>query len=119
MPILNSVYRGKKLFVSEFFCPNCFVIRPYDIKPMSKDMTLYVIPFLERNAADHVIECQVCKSAFDPNILNRNIQGLFKLAGSAKQQLDQGISPGYLKLKFISDGLQESFADQLLILAQH
>ncbi|SRR6266487_569036 len=119
MPIINSVYKGKKLFSSEFFCPNCFVIRPYDIKPMSKDITFYPVPVLESNEANHVIECQVCKSAFAPDILKRNIQSLFKLVGAAKRQLDQGIGPGYLKLQLISDGLQESFADQLLTLAQH
>ena len=119
MPIINSVYKGKKLFASEFFCPNCFVIRPYDLKPMSKELMFYPIPFLESNEPGHVVECKVCKSAFDPEILQRNIQSLVKLAGAAKYQLDKGISPGYLKLQLISDGLQESFADKLISLAQH
>ena len=118
MPILNSVYKGKKLFVSEFFCPNCFVIRPYDLRPTSKELTFYPIPFLETREAFDVIECQECKNVFDPEILKRNIQSLLKLAGIAKYQLDQGIAPGFLKLQLISDGLQESFADQLITLAQ-
>ena len=119
MPIVNSVYKGKKLFVSEFFCPHCFVVRRYDLKPMSKELTLHPIPLLEANEASDVVECQVCKNAFNPEILRRNIQSLLKLAGTAKYQLDQGISPGFLKLQLLSDGLQESFADKLLILAQH
>jgi hypothetical protein len=119
MPILNSVYKGKNLFASEFFCPNCFAVRPYELKPMSKEMTLYAIPFLESNEASHVIECKVCKNAFDPDILKRHIQSLFKLVGTAKYQLEQGISPGYLKLQLISDGLQENFADELITMAQH
>ena len=119
MPIFNSVYRGKKLFVSEFFCPNCFVIKPYDLKPMSRELTFYPIPFLETNDASDVVQCQVCKNAFDPEILNRNIQSLLKLAGTAKHQLEQGISPRILKLQLISDGLQEGFADKLITLAQH
>ena len=119
MPILNSVYYGKKLFASEFFCPYCFVIRPYHVKPMSKKMTFCVIPFLEKNEAVHVIECHVCKKAFDPAVLERNIQSLFKLAGTAKGQLDQGISPGYLKLRLMNDGLKEIVVDTLLSLALH
>ena len=119
MSIINSVYTGKKLFASEFFCPNCFVMRPYDLKPMSKELTFYPIIFLETRGVRDVVECKVCKNAFDPEILRRKIQSLFKLGSSAKQQLDQGIFPGYLKLKFISDGLQESFADKLIDLAQH
>ena len=86
---------------------------------MSKELMFYPIPFLESNEPGHVVECKVCKNAFDPEILMRNIQSLFKLAGAAKYQLDKGISPGYLKLQLISDGLQESFADKLISLAQH
>ena len=119
MPIVDSVYKGKKLFMSEFFCPHCFVIRPYNLKPMSLDITFYPIPILESNEVNHVIECQVCKNAFDPEILRRNIQSLFRLVGAAKYQLDLGISPGFLKLQLISDGLQESVADNLINLATH
>lgn len=119
MAIINSVYQGKKLYVSEFVCPNCLVIRPYKLKPMSKGLTFYPIAFLETNEASDGVECQECKNAFDPAILNRNIQRLLRLAVAAKYQLDQGISPAYLKLQLISDGLQESYADKLIILAQH
>ena len=119
MPILNSVYKGKNLFVSEFLCPNCLVVRSYDIKPMSKEITFYSIPLLEESIPAHVIECQVCKNAFNPEVLQRNIQSMLRLAGAAKHKLDQGISPGYLKLQLISDGLKESFADKLISLAKH
>lgn len=119
MPIINSVYTGKKLFASEFFCPHCLAIRPYDLKPMSKDIAFYPISFLETSEPSDVVECQGCKNAFNPEILKRNIQSLFRLAGRAKYQLDQGISPAYLKLQFVSDGLQESFADKLISLALH
>lgn len=118
MPILNSIYKGKKLFVSEFFCPHCFVIRPYDLKPMTREIAFYPVPLLATNEPNHVIECQVCKKAFDPEILNRNIQSLYKLAGAAKYQLDRGISPGYVRLQLISDGVKESLADKLISLAQ-
>ena len=119
MPILNSVYYGKKLFASEFFCPHCLVVRPYEIKPISRELAFSVIPLLEANETNHVIVCQGCKKAFDPEILKRNIQSLFKLVGAAKGQLDRGISPGYLKLKLMSDGLTEVVVDQLITLAQH
>lgn len=119
MVILNSVYKGKKLFVSEFFCPHCFVIRPYALKPMSKELMFYPIPFLETSEASDVVQCQACKNVFDPEILKRNIQSLLKLTGTARSQLDKGISPGFLKLQLISDGLQESFAENLIALAQH
>ena len=119
MPIVNSIYKSRKLFASEFFCPNCLVTRPYDIKPMSGDIILYPIPFMEANEPGHVIECRSCGNAFNPEILMRNVQSLFRLAGTAKFQLDKGISPGFLKLQLMSDGLDESFAAKLVSLAQH
>ena len=119
MPIVNSVYKSKKLFASEFFCPNCLVIRPYELRPMSREIILTPIPFMDADEPRHVVECQFCGRAFDPEILTRTVQNIFRLAGAAKQQLDTGISPGFLKLQLMSDGLQESFADQLISLAQH
>ena len=118
MPIVNSVYKGKKLFVSEFFCLHCFGVRCYNLKPFSKEMIIYPIPFLEENEPRHVIECQICKNVFDPEVLNRNIQSLLKLASKAKYQLDWGVSPAFLKLQLVSEGLQESFAEKLIMLAQ-
>ena len=99
MPIVNSVYKGKKLFASEFFCPHCYVIQPYHLKPMSKEIAFHPIFILETKEPPHVVECQICKNAFDPEVLARNIQGIFKLACSAKDQLEKGTSPGYLKLQ--------------------
>ena len=119
MPIVNSVYKGKKLFVSEFFCPHCFMMRAYDIKPMSKEIVFCQIPFLAENEPGHVIECQACKNAFDPEILSRHIQSLFRLAGTAKYQLQRGTSPGFLKRQLMSDGLQENFAEHVVTFAQH
>ena len=86
---------------------------------MSKDLTLSPISFLESQAVDHVIECQDCRNAFDPQILDRSIQSLYKLARAAKRQLEEGISPRELKLQLLSDGLQENFVDSLISLALH
>ena len=117
MPIVNSVYKGKQLFTSEFICPHCLVIRRYRIRPVSESAALSPVAFLESSEPTHVIECQDCKNAFDPEVLRRNIQSLFKLAGSARSRLDQGTAPGYLKLQLVSDGLKESLVDKLLTFA--
>ena len=119
MPIVNSIYQSKKLFASEFFCPNCRAIQPYQLKPRSEETILSPLPFRDSNPPKDVIECLCCKTAFDPDILLRNIQSLFKLTGTAKYQLDKGITPGFLKLQLISEGLNEIFADQLVSLALH
>ena len=99
MSIVNSVEQSKELFASEFFCPNCRAIRPYDHK------------------SSEVIECRSCKNSFDADMPMRCIQSLYKLAGIARYQLDKGMAPGFLKLQLISEGLNEFFADQLISLA--
>ena len=119
MPIVNSVFKSQKLFASEFFCPNCFVIRPYEITPLSQETNFCILPLLESKAVQDVIVCKVCQKAFDPEILARNIQSLLKIVGVAKCQLDRGISPGAVKMRLVSDGLQEHFANELITLALH
>ena len=119
MPIQNSVYKGKKLSVSEFFCPKCFVIQPYHLKPMSPEIMFYPIATLATNEPTHVVECEICRNAFDLEILNRNIQRLLRLAGAAKNQIDQGVFPEHLKARLLRDGVEERFADELITLARH
>jgi len=118
MPLGNSFYQSQKLFSSQFFCPNCRAIRSYDLKPISRDSGPSPIPFKDTPEPGDVIECRGCRTAFDPDTLLRSIQSLFKLAGTARYQLDKGISPGFLKLQLISEGLNENFAEQLISLAQ-
>ena len=101
MSIANSFYQSQNLFSSEFFCPNCRALRPYDHKRMPEDM----------------IECRFCKTSFDADMPMRCIQSLYKLAGTTKYELDKGMSPGFLKLQLISEGLNENFAEQLIRLA--
>jgi hypothetical protein len=86
---------------------------------MSNELTFSRVHFLEENEPSHVIVCQDCTYAFDPEILTRHMQSLLRLACSARSRLDQGISPGFLKLQLMSDGLQESLADNLIAVAQH
>jgi hypothetical protein len=107
--------------MTEFLCPHCLVSRPFETKRISKEITLYEIPILvfEMNERTRAVICRVCQNAFHSDVLKYNTQFLFKVAGAAKSQLDGGISPGYLKLQLISDGLKESFVDKLLTLAQH
>src|SRR5689334_16045154 len=99
MSTTRSTYEGKQIFTREFICPYCLVAAPYKTKCMSKEITIYPIPFLQKKDLRRAIECQVCKYAFDPEILNYSKQCLFKLAEAAKYQLDTGISPGHLKLQ--------------------
>ena len=71
MPIVNSVFKSRNSFASEFFCPHCLTTRPYNFKMMSEQVLLSLIPGLSTSAPAHVVECRTCHYAFDPEILKR------------------------------------------------
>jgi hypothetical protein len=103
----------------EFFCPRCFDRRQYEVKPVSKDIPLFVIPLFEMQKLIELVECQVCKNGFDPNILKPSNQSLFKLVGTTRDELLHRSSPGALKLRLMSDGLNEVVVNKLISLAQY
>ena len=118
MPILNSIYKGRNLFASEFFCPHCHTYTRYQIKPISDALMFYTIPVFDTNNLTHVVECRVCKNGFELDILKTSNQSLFKLIAATKKQLLDGTSPGSLKIRLMSDGLKEEFVNKLIALAQ-
>ena len=111
--------QGILLSTPEFYCPNCYGRRPFEIKPFSEAKTLYIILLFEPKDLREVVECQTCRNSFDPAILKPTNQSLFKLVASARNQLSDGTSPGHLKLKFMSDGVKEQVVDLLILLAQN
>ncbi len=108
-----------ELAAPEFYCPNCHLRRPYEIKRASEAHMIYAILFFEAQDLTQVVECQVCKNGFDPEILKPSHQSLFKLVAATRRQLLDGTSPGSLKVKLMSDGLKEDFINQLISLAQN
>src|SRR5690349_2094381 len=53
MPIVNSVFKSKNSFASEFFCPYCLTTRPYNFKMMSEEILLSPIPGLSTRSPAH------------------------------------------------------------------
>lgn len=80
MAIVNSVYKGKKLFPSEFICPHCFAARPYHLQPKTEDIALVPVAFLQTKDPSDVVVCRACNHAFDPQVLERKHQNMLKRA---------------------------------------
>ena len=80
--------------------------------------TFYSIQIFEPSKLDEFVVCQVCKNGFDPNILKPSNQSLFRLVGATRYELLHRTSPGALKLRLMSDGLNEVVVDKLIALAQ-
>jgi hypothetical protein len=113
----RSKTKEEVIFQAYFHCPKCHGQRAYDVKPASIEFTFYYLPIFEKVDLDNFIVCQVCKRGFDPLILKRSNQSLFKLVGATKFEL-MNSSPGALKLKLMNDGLKEKVIDKLIALAQ-
>jgi hypothetical protein len=101
----------------EFYCPNCQTHRSYLVKPIADVNIVCLIPLFHSKDNTQVVECQVCKNGFDPEILSLSNRSLFKLVAATRTQLLSGTTPGSLKVRLMSDGLNEDFVDKIIGLA--
>jgi hypothetical protein len=102
---------------SEFYCPNCQTQRLYVIKPIVDVSMVCVIPLFHSKDNTQAVECQVCKNGFDPEILSPSNRSLFRLVAVTRSQILNGITPGSIKVRLMSDGLKEGFVDKIIGLA--
>ena len=118
MLIWGSKGREKELSQGQFFCPKCNDLRPYKQKRASKMFTLYFIPLFETKNLGEFVECQVCRSGFDPKILEPANQSMFKLVAGSRYELLHGWTPADVKAKLIEMGAPEETANQIIAMAQ-
>jgi zinc-ribbon family len=118
MLIWGSKGREKELSQGQFFCPKCKDERPYKHKRVSKYFTLYFIPLFEIQKLGEVVECQVCKSGFDPKILEPGNQVMFKVISATRYELLHGVSLAEVKSKLVSMGIEGEMADTIIGIAQ-
>lgn len=69
MIIWGSRVRYKDIGQGEFYCPRCRDKRPYKHKQAARYFTLYFIPLFATQQLGEVVECQVCKTAFETSVL--------------------------------------------------
>jgi hypothetical protein len=102
----------------KFYCPRCFTKRSYINLPISVKTVFYYIALFEGGSLDYLVECQACKKAFAPQVLEPYNQNLIKLAGAARVEILLGVSVEEMKSKLISQGQPGDYADKLLSLAK-
>jgi hypothetical protein len=118
MLIWGSKAREKELSQGQFFCPKCNMLRPYKQKWVSKMFTPYFIPLFETRNLGEAVECQVCKSGFDPKVLEPAHQGMFKLVAATRYELVHGTSPLDARSRLESVGLQDEMVEAIIGMAQ-
>ncbi len=111
-PRQHVIDRGK------FFCPKCNEIRPYERKRLAHYFTLYFIPIFKTKNIGEVVECQVCKSQFDPRILDTGSQGTFKLVALARYALLHGTSLPDVRSRLRAEGLDDAAVERVIEMAQ-
>src|SRR5215217_4668903 len=118
MLIWGSKGKEKELSRGQFFCPKCGDERLYIQKKVSKMFTLYFIPLFVTKNLGEFVECQVCGSGFEPEILEPVKQTMFKLVIASRHELLHGGSPASVKAKLMEMGAPEDAANKIIAMAQ-
>ncbi len=118
MIIWGLRWRDKTLSSGTFFCPHCNQIRPYKRTRPGYYFSLFFLPVIRVWKRSQFVECQVCKSRFDPKVLDSDSQGTFQLVASTRYALLHGTSPNEARSQLISEGIDANVADRLIEMAQ-
>jgi len=55
----------------QFHCPNCNSSQPYRHNKVRRFFTLYFIPLIPLGTIGEHVECETCKTIYNPNVLTR------------------------------------------------
>lgn len=118
MVIWGLRWRDKTKSEGTFFCPHCGQMRPYQLKRPGYYFSLFFIPLLRVWKRSDVVECQVCKSRFDPGVLGSGSQSTLQLVASTRYALLHGTHPNAARADLMAQGLDASTADRVIEMAQ-
>ncbi len=110
--------RQKTVDKGTFFCPRCNDLRPYRRKRSGRYFTLYWVPIFRVRKLGDYVECQVCKSQYDPGILQSGTQHSLQLVASTRYALLHGTHPTEMRSELIRRGMDARTADQVIQMAQ-
>ena len=110
MIIWGSKGKETKLSEGDFFCPKCRSERAYKQKRISKYFTLYFVPLFETKNLGEFVECQICKSGFDLQILDPSYQIMLKLIAGTRKALLHGQPSEKIKTRLVKAGYSSDSA---------
>jgi transposase-like protein len=118
MIIWGFRWRDKTLSSGSFFCPHCNANRSYKLKRPGYYFSLFFLPILRVWKRKPFVECQVCSSRFDPQILTTESQGTLQLVASTRYALLHGVTPLDARSHLVAQGIDGAMADRLIEMAQ-
>jgi hypothetical protein len=112
--------KGKQEVISQgqFYCPKCNNNSRFLRKHVARYFTLYFIPLFKTKDLGEFIECQTCKSGFDPKVLEPGSQKILKVVASVRYSLLHGISPAEVRMKLMGEGATSETAEMIIKRAQ-
>ncbi|MCC6904501.1 MAG: zinc ribbon domain-containing protein [Anaerolineae bacterium] len=119
MIIFGTKVRGRKTGEGDFYCPRCQATRRYHYKEARQFFTLYFIPVIPLRRMGEYVECQTCKTAFEPQARLQRTRpapapslpdDLVMMINSAKTRLERGYPVEYMVRDLTAAGLERSAA---------
>src|SRR5450432_1105097 len=118
MIIFGTKGRTTEVGSGEFMCPRCQTRRPYIRKKAARYFTLYFIPLIRIKDLGEFVECQVCKGAYDVNVVGAagpsNSEQAVK---SVRSGLESGTPIHIMRKKLANSGVSETAAKKMVDLA--
>ena len=118
MIIWGSKGREIELASGQFYCPKCDASRPYKRKRIARYFTLYFIPLFQIENLGEAVECQICRQAYKPEILNYTPPSHEeRLLLVIRGELDSGTPIHMVQRKLVNSGMDEDAAQKAVDLA--
>lgn len=121
--IFGTKVRHQKIDDGSFYCPRCQHQRYYDLKVATTFFSLYFIPLIPIKRLGEYIECQTCKTSYQPEmrymerpqpasqLSGRDLAGMIN---SVKQRLESGYPVEYMVRDLTAAGIERSVAQTII-----
>lgn len=74
MILIGTIDLSRTRDIGEFYCPSCRVTQSYRLRTRRPFLTLYFIPVVPIGGAEPFVQCDECRSSWDPNVLEMDRQ---------------------------------------------
>lgn len=103
--IIGTRSRETVLEAGDFFCPRCGEKQPYTRKQISQYATFFFVPLFKLRTLGVFIECQHCRRAYEPDILNRKlVVPTTELLTAIRAELETGAPVELVEKKLVQAG---------------
>ena len=87
MIILGSCEKQDHASIGKFFCRKCNELRCYEQRSVSRYLTLFSIPLIKTKTLHESVECQVCNTGYELDMLEPGSQQMLNIKTVSKYSL--------------------------------